>query len=193
MKRRSILALLGLGGAGSAAYVASEGVPIGGFAPIDDSGPVDGVQTPSGAETDANDAEIVEWEQQLQSDLSERPGYGDISFATDSETVEIETNSLLSTVSVEPGEEDGDLFRFRATSQSRLAELVPLVEGTLRVSEEVSFTTDIDDATVSFSGGESAIGELAAAIGTHPDSPEVLVVRASEPQQLEAIAESASG
>jgi len=177
MKRRSLLALLGLGSVGGAAVVLS-----------DDKRPRRSLGSASDTLNDSDGT--AGWGRQLQSELGDRSRYGAVSFAKTAATVDVENDDFLSSVAIEPAATGGDLFRFQVDDQASLRETVALVEGTLRVAEEVSFTATLGDTSIEFTGGASAIGEFAAARGTHPDTPEVIVVRATSTDRLTEVLDS---
>jgi len=191
MNRRRLLALLGVGSAGAVAVLSGEdGQLVIGSEPEPDE---DRPPTSPSAPGDGDGDESSSWGRRLQSELGDRSDYGDVSYATAATTVTVEDSDLLSTVAVEPGDGPGDLFRFTAPDRTALDQTVALVSGALRLSADVSFTASIDGGSVDFSGGTSAIGPFAGATGVHPDEPELVLVRASDPDRLADVVESVDG
>jgi hypothetical protein len=178
MNRRRLLALLGVGSVGGVAFLSGEDGPLViGADPEED-------RTPTSPPPTERDGDASNWGRRLQSELGDRSRYGDVSYASTAMTVTVEDSDLLSTVEVEPSDVTGDLFRFTTPDRTALDETVALVRGTLQVSGNASFTASVDGTPVDFSGGQSAVGSFAAATGTHPDRPALLLVRANDPDRL---------
>jgi hypothetical protein len=183
VNRRALLALLGVGSVGGAAVVLSRQNPQDGS--TDDDSP-----NQTSTATAPEEGTSADWGHRLQSELGDRSTYGNVSYATTAQSVDIEESDLLTAVGVEPVTSESDLFWFRAPERTALEETVALVRGTFRIGHAVSFTASLDGASIPFSGGPSAMGPFAAAVGRHPTEPEVLVVRASEADRLAEVAAS---
>jgi len=168
MKRRSLFALLGLGSAGgAAAWLTRDNISLEEFS---------GDQAP----TLDDNLTFSDWGNEMQSELSDTSAYGQVSFATEANRVNIENDEQISVVSVEPITSDSDLFRFTTTSKSAVSDVLDLVAGTLRFSGELEFTVTLDGTSVDFTGGESAVGDFAGATGVHPDNNTIYIIRATK-------------
>ncbi|WP_436910559.1 hypothetical protein [Halosimplex marinum] len=173
MKRRTLLALLGAGSAGGAAVLypeRTESLVGGGTGPED--APAEG---PS------------DWGRRLQSELDD-PSYGDVSFATTARSVTVD-DDVLSAVDVEPSA-SGDAFLFEAASRDGAERFAAMLDGTLGLGTDVEFRASVDGETVRFAGGESAVGPVAGASAVREAEPVVVLVRASDPADLESVAAS---
>lgn len=186
MKRRSLLALLGVGTVGGAGLVVTDTIslPEGSR----DPGPQQGTPT----ETPNAEDTSTDWGSQLQSRLNSRPAYGEVSFATATETATITDVEFVEEVQVEPADTDGDLFRFSVPDSAEITTIETLVDGLVRPDADISVETTLDGVSVTFTGGSSAVGSFVSATAQHPTERELLLARAATEDDLTTVIESAN-
>lgn len=172
MKRRSILALLGVGAVGGTGLYISEDISL-----------------PDEVDADVEDT-FTDWGDQLQSRLNNQPAYGNITYATDTETATVTDVDFLEEIRVEPADTIGDVIRFRVPDSSELSTVHQLVVGITSPDGNITIETALDDRTVTFTGGKARIGSFVSASSLHPTEPVVILVRAPNERELSTVIKS---
>lgn len=186
MKRRSLLALFGVGTLGGAGLFVAEDISL----PGGNGEPESQRGTPT-ATPNAEDSS-TDWGGQLQSRLNSQPAFGKVSFATAAETATITDIEFLQEIRVEPASSEGDLFRFSVPDSAEMATIEQLAEGLVRPDSEITIETTLDEESVTFTGGTAAVGNFVCVTAQHPTRSELLLARASEESELTTVVESVS-
>ena len=172
MKRRSVLALLGVGAVGGTGLFISEDISL-----------------PNEVNPDVEDT-FTDWGKQLQSRLNSQPAYGNITYATDTETATVTGVEFLEEIHVESADTTGDVIRFRVPDSTEISTAEQLVVGITNPDGNISIETTLDGSMVTFSGGEARVGSFVSASSLHPTEPVVVLVRATNEEELSTIIES---
>lgn len=184
MKRRSLLALLGVGSLGGAGLFVAGDISLPGSGGDSDSQQGTPTATPNAEDTS------TDWGSQLQSRLHSQPVYGDVSFATESATATITDEEFVDEIRVDPADTEGDLFRFSVPDAAEITTVEQLTEGLVRPDGDISVEATLDGMSVTFTGGPATVGDFVSAMAQHPTERELLLARGASEDELTTVIES---